>query len=205
MILVEMIAWFKEHLRDWVVMNCMLLIHFMLDARLFASALLLVQFPQGTSLSWIYALDLFYVRWRFICQCPFSWFNSHDVFLFVPLLLVHAHELFLVPELWKVKQKSQRFLSLSGADFFLCCWTSRNYILLVVSLLFSNAVAVLIVLAHFFLVAASAFLGYVFGYWLFLQSEVIFCSRAFQRFAVKTDRTLKGLSSKGSILNHCSA
>jgi hypothetical protein len=47
------------------------------------------------------------------------------------------------------------------------------------------------------------FLGWSLLWWsdcLITDCRMIFCSRAFQRFAVKTNRTLENLSSKGRVL-----
>ena len=63
--------------------------------------------------------------------CLFSWFMLMS--------------LFLVLELWKVKQKSQWFLSLSGAEFLLMLLDVEE-LYFSITYLFSNVLAILIVL-----------------------------------------------------------
>ena len=99
MILAEMIAWFKEHLRDWVVMNFVLYILFILG--LFASC---------TSLgSVISSYDMVLVCAASLGSCSWAcfWFLSFGRWS-------------------KSLNGSSRYLV---QNFFWCYWTSRNYIL----------------------------------------------------------------------------
>jgi hypothetical protein len=61
-----------------------------------------------------------------------------------------------------------------------------------------------VLILKFCLVKIQWFVLFLFdcGYFLTV-SNLYFFSRAFQRFAVKTNRTLENLSSKGSIHSHC--
>lgn len=125
-ILVYMIAWFKEHLRDWVIM------------KLVKHIFVLCACPLDN-----------------LCSHLFSWFVFHP-------LLVNAE-------------------------------VKRLNLTLLISILLSISVYFQlfpIVLVLFLLVLTVGHLN--------------FCSRTFQRFAVRTNKSLENLSSKGSLLSLCS-
>lgn len=77
-----------------------------------------------------------------------------------------------------------------GQIFVWCCLTWRNYILVLTLYILINLLVVL------FKFLCWSFWREVIVWLLIVLMSTIFCSRAFQRFAVKTNRTLESLSSK---------
>lgn len=136
-------------------------------------------------LSWTLCSKFLYDR--FICWYHF-WFSFHSmVFSLCRFSWFMPMSCFWFMSFGKVKQKSQWFLSLSSSDFCL--------MLLDVEELYSISLYILINE----LAVLVKFLGWSLLWWsdcLVTDCRMIFCSRAFQRFAVKTNRTLENLSSK---------